>query len=116
MAEFTLVTVLLVILVLGIAQFALAVHVRNTLVACAAEGARLAANADRGPAEGVAHARSLIADSLSPRFATQVSGGYVTVDGVGMVRVDVQAPLPLVGLAGPSRQLQVSGHAVAEQL
>jgi hypothetical protein len=44
--EFVLVGVLVCALFLGILEIGLALHVRNTLVACAAEGARYAANAD----------------------------------------------------------------------
>ena len=58
-AEAGAVSGLLVLLVLGIAQVGLAIHVRNTVVACAAEGARLAANADRSPADGAALAPSI---------------------------------------------------------
>lgn len=45
--EFTLVSVLLVGLFLGILQVALVLHTRNVLVSAAQEGARYAANADR---------------------------------------------------------------------
>lgn len=115
-AEFALVAVLLVVVVLGVAQLGFAIHVRNTLVACAADGARLAANADRDPAAGAAHARDLIDSALSPRYAAEVAGDYVVMDGVTMARVRVSATVPLVGLAGPSRAIDVSGHAVAEQI
>ena len=43
MAEFTLVGVLLTVLALAVVQLALALHVRNTLLDAAAEGARYAA-------------------------------------------------------------------------
>ena len=55
--EFTLVGVLLTVLFLALLQLGLALHVRNTLVASAAEGARYAANADRTPDEGAAVTR-----------------------------------------------------------
>jgi Flp pilus assembly protein TadG len=113
-AEFTLVSVLLLVLVLGVAQLGLAIHVRNTLVACAAEGARVAANADRSPESGAARARDLISSSLSDSYAADVRAGYVERDGVVLARVDVRAPLPLLGLAGPDRVIEVSGHAMAE--
>jgi hypothetical protein len=113
-AEFTLVSVLLVVLVLGIAQLGLAIHVRNTLVACAAEGARLAANADRGLGDGVALTRSLIGAALSPSLAGQVSATHVPSPAGQDVRIQVTTTLPLVGLAGPSRSLTVTAHAVEE--
>jgi hypothetical protein len=113
-AEFTLVSVLLVTLVLGIAQVGLAIHVRNTLVACAAEGARLAANADRTLADGVLHTRHLIGTALSPAMARDVQARYRAGPAGPEVQIEVVAPLPLVGLAGPSRTLRVTAHALEE--
>lgn len=113
-AEFTLVAGLLVLLVLGIAQVGLAIHVRNTVVACAAEGARLAANADRDLADGVALTRRLITEALSESMAGQVSATHVASPAGLDVRVQVSTTLPLVGLVGPSRSLTVTAHAVEE--
>ena len=87
-------------------------HVRNTLVDCAAEGARYAAFSDRGPADGAARARELISGSLSPRYAGGVTGGYEDVAGFRTVVVRVRAPLPIGGLLGPTAALDVRGHAV----
>lgn len=112
--EFTLVGVLLTVLFLGVLQLGLAMHVRNTLAASAAEGARYAANADRGPADGEALARRLIRDSLADAFARGVTSGFEIVDGVPTVYVQVDATLPLVGLLGPSRGIRVRGHALEE--
>ncbi|MDQ2661335.1 MAG: pilus assembly protein, partial [Actinomycetota bacterium] len=42
-AEFTLVGILLTVLALAVVQLALALHVRNTMLDAAAEGARYAA-------------------------------------------------------------------------
>ncbi|MGZ4598201.1 MAG: TadE/TadG family type IV pilus assembly protein, partial [Actinomycetes bacterium] len=67
--DFTLVGILLTVLFLALLQLGLALHVRNTLVASAAEGARYAANADRSPASGAAVTRQLIRDSLADSFA-----------------------------------------------
>ena len=113
-AEFSLVSVLLVALVLGIAQVGLAIHVRNTLVACAAEGARLAANADRTLADGVARTRSLITTALSDRMAEDVAARHRPGPAGVEVEVEVAAPLPLLGLAGPGRTLRVQAHALEE--
>lgn len=113
-AEFTLVAGLLVTLVLGIAQVGMAIHVRNTVVACAAEGARLAANADRAPADGAALTRRLIADALSESMVGQVSATHVAGPAGPEVQVQVVTRLPLVGLVGPSRSLTVTAHALEE--
>ncbi|HLZ36516.1 MAG TPA: TadE family protein [Mycobacteriales bacterium] len=112
--EFALVSVLLTVLFLGLVQVGLAVHVRNTLVACAAEGARHGALADRSPADGAAYAADLIRGSLSPRFARDVHARVTMVEGQPVVEVTVRAPLPVIGLLGPRRTLAVRGHAMVE--
>ena len=89
-------------------------HVRNTLVDCASEGARYGALADRRPADGAQRARELIRADLSDRYAQQVGAGVEQVDGLTTVVVRVRAPLPVAGLLGVGRGVEVSGHAVQE--
>ncbi len=115
MVEFVLVSVLLVTLFMAVAQLALALHVRNTLIAAAAEGARYGANADRGPDDAAQRARDVIATSLSPRFVGDVEAGFDSIDGVPTVVVEVRTTLPLVGWLGPSRALVVQAHALDEE-
>ena len=112
--EFTLVGVLLTVLFFALLQLGLALHVRNTLVASAAEGARYGANADRDPAQGAAVTRQLIRDSLADSFADGVTSGFETVDGMQTVYVQVEATLPVLGLLGPPRAIRVRGHALEE--
>jgi Flp pilus assembly pilin Flp len=112
--DFVLVGALLTLVFIGIIQLGTVLHVRNTLIDCAAEGARYGAFADRTPADGAARTRDLIRASLSPRFASDVQAGHVDVDGVRTVEVRVTAPLPVIGLLGPSGLLTVSGHGVEE--
>lgn len=112
--EFTLVSVLLVGLFLAVLQIGLVIHVRNTLVACAAEGARYAANADRGLADGARRTEMLIAQSLSDRFTGGTSARVVVADGVQLVEIEVTTRLPVFGLLGVDRALTVTGHAVDE--
>lgn len=112
--EFTLVGILLTFLFLALVQLGLALHIRNTLAASAAEGARYAANADRDPTAGAAVTRDLIRTSLADSFADSVTSGVETVDGMATVYVQVDARLPLVGLLGPPRSLRVRGHALEE--
>lgn len=114
--EFALVSALLAGLFLAVLQVGVALHVRNTLIAAAAEGARYAADADRTPADGVARTRDLVAASLSVAYAQEVTAGYETVDGLPTVVVQVRAPLPLLGLVGPGGDLVVRGHALSEVL
>jgi len=105
---------LLTPLFLGVVQLGLDLHVRNTLVACASEGARYAANADRSLADGEARARQCIASSLRSSYAEDVRADLVSDAGVPTVEVTVHAPLPLVAFTGPSRALVVRGHALRE--
>ena len=113
--EFVLVSVLLSALFLAVVQLGVALHVRNTLTAAAAEGARYAANADRSPADGVVRTREVIRSSLSTRFGSDVRGSYTDVAGHRAVVVEVRATLPLVGFAGPPHSLVVRGHALDEE-
>ena len=98
----------------GVLQLALALHVRNTLVDAAGEGARYGALVGRDPGDAVARTRALITASLVDDLAGDVSAATVTLDGVDTVVVTVRAPLPVMGLVGP-RTLEVDGHAVDEK-
>ena len=73
MVDFILVSVLVVMLFLLVLQVGLIVHVRNVLVASAAEGARYGANADRTPEEGVVRTRSVVADAFSRTIADRLT-------------------------------------------
>src|SRR4051812_7903054 len=93
--EFVLVSVVLLGLFLSVVQLGFTLYVRNTLVACAADGARYAANADRSPADGARRTQELIRRSLPDRFADDVASGYEP--GSDTVFVQVRAALPLLG-------------------
>lgn len=112
--DFVLVLVVLVPLFLGILQVALVLHVRNTLTSAASEGARYAATVDRPLEAGVERTRAQIAGAVSGRFAQQVTASESVVDGVPVVRVDVVAVVPPLGMWGPGVEVAVSGHAFAE--
>ncbi len=108
-----LVGALVTLLFAAVLQLALALHVRATLIDCAAEGARYGALADRSPEQGAARSVQLATASLSPAFAQDVSAGRAEIDGLAVVEVEMTAPLPVLGLLGPSA-LTVRGHALAE--
>ena len=114
--DFVLVSLVLVPLVLGLVQVALVLHVRNTLTAAATEGARYAAAVDRGPEDGVARARAQISEAIADRFAGEVDGRDVTLEGVPTVEIRVHATVPPLGLWGPGVDLEVEGHAVREEV
>lgn len=113
--DFVLVVVVLLPLFLGILQLALVLHVRNTLVAAASEGARYGATADRGPSDAVARTREQIRDAIAGRYADGVVAHEVTVDGAPTVEVRIEATVPALGLGGPGIHLSVAGHAIEEQ-
>lgn len=113
--DFTLTSVLLLFVFLAVFQLGLALHVRNTLISCAAEGARYGAREGSSAELGEARARDLIGRSLSPRYAQDVSSRVDTTgSGVQVVVVEVEAPVPVVGLFGPGSTLDVSGRAFLE--
>ena len=113
-AEFALVSGLLAVLTLSVLQLGLALHVRNTALDAAAEGARIAALADGGLPEGVQRTRDLLRTALSPGYARQVTAAHRVLSGTPTVEVTVLLPLPLVGLVGIERGLEVRGHAAVE--
>jgi Flp pilus assembly protein TadG len=113
--DFVLVLVVLLPLFAGIFQVALVLHVRNTLVAAASEGARYGATADRGLPDAEAKARDQIIHAIDPRYARNVSARTVSIGGAEGVEVRVDAEVPALGLGGPAIRLSVSGHAVEEQ-
>lgn len=115
-AEFVLVGALLTVLTLSVMQFGLALHVRNTIVDAAGEGARVAALADNGLADGARRTADLITVALGGAYAGDVTAVYGQFLGYPAVRVTVRAPLPLLGLLGPDRMLEVTGHGAVETL
>lgn len=113
--DFALVSVLVVALALGVVQLALGLHVRNVLTDAAGEGARRAALAGGSEQEGQARVRALVSQALSEDYAQDVVVTRTRVQGLAVVRVEVSAPLPVLGLLGPGGTLRVSAHAVDEQ-
>ncbi len=114
MVDFVLVLLVLVPLFLGILQVALVLHVRNTLTSAASEGARYAATVDRSLEAGVERTRSQVASAVAGRFAERVTATRSVRDGVPVVRVDVVAEVPPLGIWGPAVEVAVAGHAVEE--
>ncbi|CAO1650565.1 TadE/TadG family type IV pilus assembly protein [Salinibacterium sp. NYA9b] len=114
--EFVLVSALLTVLTLSVIQLALALHIRNTVLDAAAEGARYASLADTSLGDGVTRTRDLISTALSPGYASDVSASTTSHLGQPAVLITVRAPLPLFGLIGISDGLEVSAHAAIEQV
>lgn len=114
MAEFALVTPLLLLVALAVLQLALALHVRTTLTSAAAEGARGAALAGSDLAIGENRARDLMVTSIAGAAVRDVRGDVVLVEGVPVVEMTVTADLPLIGILGPV-PMSVTGRAVLER-
>ena len=113
-ADFAMVSGLLCLLFLAVFQLGLALHIRNTLISCASEGARYGARANATPQDGVVRARQLIRASLADRYADNVTATTTTVDGIQVMQVRIQAPLPVLGPLGPDRVLTVQARAFSE--
>jgi hypothetical protein len=112
--DFVLVGTLVTFMFLGVVQLATVLHVRNTLIDCATEGARFGALAGADLDAGAQRTRALITADLSARYAEDVVARRATVEGLDTVEVRVRAPLPVIGLLGVGRVVTVTGHAVAE--
>jgi Flp pilus assembly protein TadG len=115
-AEFVMVAVLLLSLVLGVVQLALYLHVKNTLQDAASEGARWAAMADSDPRRGIARTQELITSALTPGYASNVTASQVLWNGQPAAVITVAATVPLVGLIGVPGALEVSGHSALERV
>lgn len=98
----------------AVLQVAYALHVRNTATAHVVEGARVAARADAVEADGVARARELLATTLPGRYGTTVTAHRVRVEGVAVVQLSADIPLPVVGPLGVPGTMTVTGQAFAE--
>ena len=109
-----MVSIIVVVLLMAVLQLAMALHIRNTLIAAAGEGARFAATADRGRTDGVIHTQRLIQQSLPDSYAERVTARYTTVNGVQTIEVEVVADLPVFGWVGAGDALRVAGHAMEE--
>ena len=113
-AEFVMVVSLLTVLTLAVLQLGLALHVRNTVLDAAAEGARFAALAGNSLPEGTERTRDLITVAIGAAYAHSIATSQSTVGGYPGITVRVHTPLPVLGLLGPAGGLEVSGHAAME--
>ena len=112
--EFVLVGTLLTVLTLGVLQFGLAVYVRNVVHDAAVEGAYHAALADTTLADGAQRTRDIVGRTIGREYATEVSVREASSLGQQTVEIRVAATLPLVGLLGAPRSLEVTAHAPVE--
>ena len=111
--DFALVMPLLLLVAMAVVQLILTMHVRSTMIAAAAEGARAAALAGAQPQAGEVRTREVLAEALGTQTA-QIQASRIRIAGAPAIRVQVTGNLPLFGLVGP-QVLTVEGHAFVEQ-
>lgn len=106
-----MISALLMVLLLGIIQLALMIHVRNTLIDAASTGARFGVLDDRTPDDGVARTRALIASSIADRYAQDVQYAYVHAPEGRLLRITITTQVPVLGILPGTGQLQIRGSA-----
>jgi Flp pilus assembly protein TadG len=114
--DFALVSVVLVPLFFGVLQVALIWHVKTTLTSAASEGARYGATYNRTTEEGARRTRAVIDETFGSRLADRVSAHDTAVGGQPAVEVEVRARVPVLAFWGPTVAVDVTGHAIKEQL
>lgn len=115
-ADFTLVSVILVPLFFAIFQFALIWHMKNTITSAASEGARYGAAYDRTTSDAADRTASVLDATFGTDFDADVSAGDTTLDGHPVVEVVVTAEVPVLAFWGPTVQVESRGHAIKEVL
>lgn len=110
-----LVQVLVVFVVLGLLQLAFALHTRNVAVDAASEGARRASLLGATLAEGADRTSQLLNTALGSDVSRDVRVFETAVDGQPVVRVEVDATLPLLGPFGFANTLHVSASSWKER-
>ncbi len=103
---------LVIAIAAGIIQLVLTLHVRNTLMSCAAEGAHAAARYDRDLVDGAERTDWLITAALGD-IQRDVTVREVLIDGRPSAQVEVTAPVPVLGLWGAG-SMTVTANAVEE--
>jgi Flp pilus assembly protein TadG len=116
--EFVLVSAPLLFLLLGVLQVAAYLHLRNVVVASAAEGARYGANADRASVDGGPHAEQVLARGVSAGAAARISctaGEEPGAGGTVLVSVRCRGSMPaLLAVFGDVLPVDVRARAIKE--
>lgn len=111
--EFALVAPLVAFVALLVVQLALALHVRTTLTAAAAEGARVAALHGSDRAAGMRRTHEVLSDNVAAEVVDEVRASYGRRNGLPVATVSITARLPVIGLAGPT-SMTIDASAVRE--
>jgi len=115
-AEFILVGLLLTALTLAVLQFGLAMYARNIVQDAAVEAAFHAALADTSDAAAERRAHDVVTGALGRDVIDWALITRMSMNGVEMVKVDLGATYPLVGLFGIPAGSVVTAHAPAEAI
>ncbi|MDJ0316453.1 TadE/TadG family type IV pilus assembly protein [Arthrobacter antibioticus] len=110
--DFVLVGALVTVIFVALIQLALVLHVRNTVADAASSAARYGALGDRTAADAQERAALLVGSALGSNYVQDVSASVQSINGLNVLSVSISAPLPVLGLFGPSRTLEMTGHAV----
>jgi Flp pilus assembly protein TadG len=113
MVELALVLPVLLVILIGVVQFALVYHAKDVATTAAQEGARLAAADGRTPAEGAARARDVLQSGLGHtgsefRVTAQDTGETVVVQAKG------DYPLIIPWVTGRSIPIEAAGEVHKE--
>jgi TadE-like protein len=116
--EFVLVSIPLLFLLLVVLQVAVYLHVRNVVVASAAEGARYGANADRPASDGGPFAEQVLGRGLSVHTAGGIrctAGEEAGLAGTVLVAVHCRGGLPTVlSVGGDLLPVNATARAIKE--
>lgn len=112
--EFVLVGALLTLLTLAVLQLGLSIYVRNVVHDAAVEGAFHAALADTSLEDGAQRTGQIITRTVGGDYAADIAVRETSSLGHLTVQVTVRTTLPLVGLLGAPRSMEVIAHAPIE--
>lgn len=111
--EFVLLTPLTVAVAVAVLQFALLLQMRATLIATAADGARVGALRGNQPQDAVRRARDLATATAGRAAISSVTAKRVNVDGLDVITVHIAAAIGLFAGIG-TVTMEVDGHALVE--
>lgn len=110
LVEWIAVSVNLTFLFLSILQIGFFLHVKNTIIDSAAEGARMAGLLYATDIDGIELSRKLITSAISAEYARNISIRRTA----NTVTVEVVAPVPIIATMGIPNTLRLHARAPIE--
>ena len=114
MVELAIVMPVVLVVLIGVVQFALVYHAKNVATTAAQEGARFAAAEGRTPAEGEARARDVLASGLGGKgseFSVTAQDGGETI----VVRTEGNYDLIIPWVTGSSIPIRATSEVRKEE-